>query len=163
MASNKVQFTSNVVSIGVVASNLQQSLDFYTQVIGMQKTGGFSIDAQLSKTSGLAGGIPFDVTILQLANDPSATQYKIMSFNKPKGWFWRWKHRFIQRGLGVRYITILVEDLSPIQLQMKNQNIPALGDTPIPMTFADGTKVSYLLIQDPDGVFIELIAPVKTD
>lgn len=161
MANTKTQFTSNIINMGLVVSDLEKSLRFYQDVLGMVEVPGFSINADFAKRSGLTGGIPFEVKILQTTTKDQITQYKIMSFKKPKAWFWKWKHHFIQRGLGIRYITLIVDELDPILEQMKKHQIKALGSTPTPLQLGDQTE-SYLLIQDPDGVFIEVIAPQKS-
>ena len=40
------EFSSATIGIGVVVSDLEKSLNFYTKVIGMKKTGEFDIDGR---------------------------------------------------------------------------------------------------------------------
>lgn len=144
------EFTSGTIQIGLVVSNLEKSSDFYTKVIGMQKTGGFKINEQFGKDSGLTGGLPFEVTILKLQNAAQATEWKLMSIHK------KTKHRKsknIQDDLGMQYITINVVNLDPFLERLQANNIKLLGNTPTKL--GDGRR--FVLIQDPDGTFIELI------
>ena len=148
------EFNQNYISIGVVVEDLETSVDFYTNIVGMTTTGGFTVDAQGSKKTGLTGGIPFDVTVLKLEDDPSATEWKLLSFSK-KATHPEQKH--IQDDTGMQYITIFVNDLHPFVKRLKENNIPLLGETPTQLN--DGRH--FVLVQDPDGVFIELIGPMK--
>jgi catechol 2,3-dioxygenase-like lactoylglutathione lyase family enzyme len=148
------EFSSGTISIGVIVSDLEKSLNFYTEVLGMQKTGGFNIEEPFAKSSGLSNGIPFSVTTLKLWNENEATQWKLMTFGKDV------KHRkskYIQDDLGMQYITIFVSALKPFIQRIKEHNIPLLGETPVSL----GGDTQFILIQDPDGTFIELIGPME--
>jgi len=74
------EFSSTTIGIGVVVSDLERSLDFYTNVIGFKKVGGFEIDEDFATKSGLTGGPPIKVTTLKLEDEPEATQWKLISF-----------------------------------------------------------------------------------
>ena len=43
------EFSSTTIGIGVVVSDLEKSLDFYTDVIGLKKVGGFDVNEDLSE------------------------------------------------------------------------------------------------------------------
>jgi catechol 2,3-dioxygenase-like lactoylglutathione lyase family enzyme len=148
------EFSSTTIGIGVVVRDLAKSLDFYTNVIGMVQTGSFTIGADFSKKSGLANGVPTDVKVLRLGKGEDATQWKLMSFgDQPKPQ----QGEFISGQTGMRYITILVKDLTPIVQRIKERKIKLLGETPVPL----GGETRFVLVQDPDGTFIELIGPMK--
>ena len=149
VAEKENPFENSTIQMGVVVSDLQESLDFYKKIIGMEEVGEFSVPKEFGKDSGLTGGLPFDVKILKLEDHPGANQYKLMSFKKPK----KKKTGHIQDDTGVQYITIFVKSVKPFIERCKRNNIPLLGKTPIKL--ADGR--SFVLIQDPDGTFIELI------
>jgi catechol 2,3-dioxygenase-like lactoylglutathione lyase family enzyme len=148
-------FTDGTIHVGLVVKDLDASIAFYTSVIGMTKTGGFQVDAAMGKASGLTGGLPFGVTILKLRNDPHAAELKLMSFdNDAKAP----KSTHIQEALGIRYITLKVDDLTPLIGRIKAAGVPLLGETPIPL----GVTGQHLaLIQDPDGTFIEMVGPER--
>jgi catechol 2,3-dioxygenase-like lactoylglutathione lyase family enzyme len=149
-SSAQSNFTSKTIGIGVVVADLERSLDFYVNGIGMVKAGSFTINDEFSKRSGLANGASAAVTILKLENSPEATDWKLMSFNKKAS---HPKPKFIQDDTGMQYITINVKALKPIIERLKQMKVPFLGSTPTPLN----DKAHFVLVQDPDGTFIELI------
>ena len=152
MAQN--EFSSGLIGIGVVTQDIEKSLDFYLNVIGMTKVGEFDVDETFSKISGLADGVAFHVDILKLQDTPDANLWKVMSFNKEGS---HPKSTYIQDDTGMQYVTINVTSLEPFLKRIKKHNVKLLGDTPVPL----GEKDHFVLIQDPDGTIIELIGPLK--
>jgi catechol 2,3-dioxygenase-like lactoylglutathione lyase family enzyme len=153
-ASAQSNFTSNLIGLGVVVSDLDRSLDFYVNGIGMVKAYSFTINEDFSKRSGLSDGVPVDVTVLKLENSPSANEWKLMSFGKEDT---HPKPDYIQDGTGVQYITINVKALNPVIERLKERNVKLLGSTPTPLN----QNLHFILVQDPDGIFIELIGPLE--
>ncbi|GAB4041596.1 VOC family protein [Spirosoma jeollabukense] len=147
-------FTSKVIGVGVVVADLERSLDFYVNCIGMVKTGNFTINEDFGKRSGLTNGTATDVTILKLENSPEATDWKLMSFGKKAA---HPKPRFIQDDTGMQYITINVKALQPIIDRLTQMKVPLLGSTPTALN----AKAHFVFVQDPDGNFIELIGPLQ--
>lgn len=155
-AKTKAQsnFSSPLFGVGVVVSDLQKSLNFYINGIGMVKEGEFSVNPDVARRTGLTGGIPFNVTVLKLENWTEANQWKLMSFGKKnKGK----KHKFIQDDFGMRYITINVKSLKPCIERLKMIGVEFLGETPTQL----GENQYFLLVQDPDGIFVELIGSME--
>ena len=148
------EFSSATIGIGVVVSDLDRSVAFYTDVIGMVPTGEFRIGEDFSKRSGLANGRPTQVKVLRLGEGREATQWKLMTFGPAAE---KQSLTHIYERTGMRYITILVKDLTPILHRIKRHGVKLLGDTPVPL----GADDHFILIQDPDDTFIELIGPLK--
>ena len=148
------EFAKSFISIGVVVEDLDKSLDFYKDVIGMQETGGFTVNAAMGKKTGLSNGVAFDVKVLKLKDDPNATEWKLLSFKKEAT---HPKQNHIQDDTGMQYTTIFVNDLRPFVERLKKNNITLMGETPTQLD--DGRY--FVLVQDPDGIFIELIGPMK--
>lgn len=146
-------FTSKSIGMGVVVADLEKSLDFYMNGIGMVKAYSFKINAEFSKRSGLAGGDSTSVTVLKLENSPDASEWKLMSFGRQPT---HPKQRFIHDDTGIQYITIQVKALRPIIDRLKQRNTSFLGNTPTPLN----RNSQILLVQDPDGTFLELIGPM---
>ncbi|WP_347158706.1 VOC family protein [Pontibacter chitinilyticus] len=147
-------FSSKLIGMGVVVSDMNRSLNFYMNGIGMVKADSFKIEEAFSKRSGLSNGIPVSVTILKLENSPEANEWKLMSFGKKAS---HPKQKFIQDDTGVQYITIHVNALKPVIERLKKMHVPFLGSTPIPLN----QDAYFVLVQDPDGTFIELIGPME--
>jgi len=148
------EFSSGLIGVGVVTNNLEKSLDFYLNVIGMTKVSEFDVDGGFGSSSGLTDGIAFHVDVLKLKDSPDANQWKLMSFNKEGS------HpipKFIHDDTGMQYITIMVNSLEPFLKRIKEHNENLMGNTPIPLNETD----HFVLVQDPDGTIIELIGPLK--
>jgi len=145
-------FSNTTISIGVVVSDLEGSLDFYQNVVGMKKVRAFDINSDFGMRSGLSGGVPFHVEVLKLEDKPEATEWKLLSFGKVA---LHPKQKWIQDDTGVQYITIFVNSLKPLQERIERNGVEMLGETPTVIN----EELSFILIQDPDGNFIELIGP----
>jgi len=145
-------FAKSGISVGVVVEDLNKSLDFYINVIGMVKTNEFPVDAVKAKEFGLSNGERFDVKVLKLENSENAPEYKLMSFGKKPA---HPKQKYVPDDTGIQYITIFVKSMKPFLERIQKHGIKTLGKTPA-MLDADRQFVS---LQDPDGNFIELIGP----
>ncbi len=149
----KSEFSNPTIFVGSVVTDLEKSVDFYTNIIGMKKTGAFSVDAKKAKELGLTYGKKIDVTVLKLEDSPQANEWKLMSFGTKPG---HKKPAYLDEDTGMQYITILVNHLEPIMQRIEKNNIKILSGKPSKLE--DGR--SFILIQDPDGTFIELIGPM---
>ena len=148
------EFSSGLIGVGVVTKNLEKSLDFYLNVIGMTKVGEFDVDGDFGKISGLTDGLAFHVDILKLQDSPEANQWKLMSFKKEGS---HPMSTYIHDDTGPQYITINVNSLEPFLQRIKKHNVKLLGETPVAL----GETDHFVLVQDPDGTIIELIGPLK--
>jgi catechol 2,3-dioxygenase-like lactoylglutathione lyase family enzyme len=144
------EFSNPTIFVGSVVTNLEKSVDFYTNIIGMKKTGAFSVDGEKSKELGLTDGRAIDVTVLKLEDSPQANEWKLMSFNIKQG---HKKPKYIHDDTGMQYVTILVNHLDPIIERIEKNKIKILSGKPSEL----GEGRYFILIQDPDGIFIELI------
>lgn len=148
------EFPSGLIGVGVVTKDLQKSLDFYLQVIGMTRVGEFDVDGNFGTSSGLTDGLGFHVDVLKLQDSPDANQWKLMSFQK-EGSHPMPGH--IHDDTGMQYITLMVNSLDPILKRIEEHGVKLLGETPVALNERD----HFALIQDPDGTFIELIGPLN--
>lgn len=146
----QTDFEQNGISIGVIVSDLEASVAFYKEIVGMKEVPGFSVTSDVAKRTGLTGGVPFDVRVLKLEDSPAASQWKLMSFKKEAT---HPKQQYIQDDTGMQYITIFPKNMKEVIKRIKTNNIQTLGETP---TKLPNGKI-FVLIQDPDGTFVELI------
>jgi len=149
LANSPRKTKMGIIDIGVVVNNLEKSLTFYKDILGMTEMWKFSIDKKFGKESGLTNGLSTEVTVLQLENNDYTTAFKLMSFGKHKDW----QPNYIQQDLGVQYITLNVDSVDPFLKRIYKNNVELLGNTPI--TLSNGK--TFLLIKDYDGTFIEII------
>jgi catechol 2,3-dioxygenase-like lactoylglutathione lyase family enzyme len=136
--------------VGVVVSDLERSVNFYTNVLGMVQDGGFEVEASIAKRLGLTDNLTLDVITLKTNKSPGASQWKLMSFTDTPS---NTQGNYINERLGMRYITLYVNDLTPVIESVKTAGVPLLGETPQYI----GEDTRFILIQDPDGIFIEVI------
>ena len=144
------EFASGTIKMAINASDYDKTLAFYKNVIGMKEVGEFTVNSDFGKSSGLTDGKSFKVTQLKLEDTPVATELKITTF---KGKSTHPKQKYIHDDTGIQYITIYVKSIEPVLKRIKENNIPLLGDCPVKAGESD-----FILIQDPDGLFIELIS-----
>jgi catechol 2,3-dioxygenase-like lactoylglutathione lyase family enzyme len=152
------EFAGTVIHIGVVVADLEKSMRFYKDSIGMvqvDKTS-FDLDEDFTRRTGLTGGIPMHVEVLKLGSGNGATQFKLMSFG---GRAQPLENDFVYNHTGMQYITVQFAELEPLLARLKENDIPLLGETPTPLK---GGRY-FVLVKDPDGTFIECIGPMKRE
>ncbi len=146
-------FSSETIHVGVVVSDLEASLRFYQEVIGMQRVSGFEVGGDLARRLGLTDGLTLTVEVLQLGTGESATQWKVMSFGDRAA---AQENAFIDNHTGMQYITLFVNNLRDAIARLETHGVAMLGETPTQLP--DGRH--FVLVQDPDDTFIELIGPM---
>lgn len=141
------------VDVGVVVDDLDASLRFYREVIGMEEKRTIDIDEDFGRRSGLTGGTPTEIRVLHLAEDEAATEWKLMTFedlpDAPA-------ESNVTDQQGMQYITLEVDRLGPYVERARAHDVELLGETPIPL----GEDAHFLLLQAPEGTFVELIGPL---
>lgn len=142
------------LEIGLVCSDLNKSLDFYKNIVGLKETGGFDVEGQFGADCGLSDGKPFTVKLLKLNDSPTATTLKLACCSDSA---LQAKPAVVHGSPGMKYLTIEVESTKAIKERLQQNGIPLLGKTPVPM----GEGVELLMVQDPDGVFVEIIGGSK--
>jgi len=150
--SGQNDFAKTAISIGMVVEDLSESLDFYQDVVGMLEVREFSVESEKAQRMGLSQGERFDIKVLKLENSEQATELKLMSFNNKT---FPENQKYIPEQNGIRYLTIFVHSMAPILERIEKHNVKTLGETP---TMLDA-KRQFVMIQDPDGNFIEFIGP----
>lgn len=147
--NNKNETGTGAIQIGLVCSDHNKSLFFYKNVIGMKETGGFDVDGQFGTDSGLSEGKPFKVKLLKLGDGPSATTLKLACCSDSTAA----KLTYVTDAPGVRYLTFEVKSTKAIKERLQQNGIRILGKGPVSM----GDNQELFLVQDPDGVFVEII------
>jgi len=150
-------FSSLTVDIGMVAADLDASAQFYTKVLGLKETKGFSASAEKATAFGFTDHLGADIRVFVLGEGPGATRLKLMSFpSTPSA---KPDQSYIHSTVGIRYLTLRVNDLDATVKSLKAAKVPLLGETPV-LLKGD----TYLVaVKDPDGNFIELIGPMKQE
>ncbi len=150
--ASKIEFSSSTFEAVIVTNKLQETLDFYTQVVGLTKVGDFTVKEDFSRRSGLADGKSFKVHKLQLTEDPESSVIKVISFHND---YESTKGNSLNDGVGVQMLNFKVKSMEPVIERIKKHKAGFLGDTPI-YTDKDEQK-QFVLIQDPNRIMIEFM------
>lgn len=140
------------IEIGVVVSDMEKSLEFYTRVLGMEYRDTWHASEELVKSAGANHGKAFDIANLTLECDGYELNYKLN--NTPGNIsedtrFANEKDYYGFEKLGTRYLTFNVKNIDPflerIQCMQLNYKLVVLPN---------GRRV--ILIHDPDGALLEI-------
>ena len=146
-------FASTTIDLGIVCSDAERSVDFYTQAVGMTELDGFDVPGELGANVGLTDKQAFHVHVLTLGKGDKVTKLKLMEYKKAPGK--KAEHGFIHSTLGMRYTTIAVNDIAAANLRMI-----AYGSMPLSKGLQELPNGNYLgVYRDPDQNFVELVGP----
>ncbi|MEO1980287.1 MAG: VOC family protein [Fuerstiella sp.] len=151
------RFSDATMDLGIVVSDLGASVRFYTEVVGLEKTGGFSVGQAFCRDTRLTDGHALDIQVLSPNGDTDGTSVKLMALpgvDSKKG-----DHRFIHSQLGYSYLTFYVADIEAASARMKAAGIKAAGREQVRVPLETPVPMFLTLIADPDGNLIELIGP----
>lgn len=146
-------YSQSRIDIGLVVSDLEKSVAFYQEVLGLQRAYSFDVATDFAREAGLTAGPPLHAVALKLTADRDAPVLKLVQTGTPKVS----RPKYITDQSGVRYLTVNLTALGPVLERLKQHNIPVLGNGPVRMN----DRQSLALVQDPDGVFLELIGPMQ--
>ena len=150
-----MQFTTNTVSFGIVVSDIDKSLAFYKDAVGLVEVKGFDVSAEMGGDAGLSDHRPFQVHVLKVADTPDATQVKLMQFADTPGA--RPDNTFIHSTYGIRYLTLRVADTDAAIERAAKAGVKPIAKCPYLLPSGQ-----YLtLVRDPDGNMVELVGPKK--
>ena len=159
LAAEPAQFARTTIDVGVVVSDINKSVKFYTDAIGLREAESFSVAADYAADAGLTDKRPLSVRVLVLGDGDTATKLKLMQIPGAKSK--SSDNQFIHSQLGYRYLTIFVADADAAAARLKAAGVKPLGKGPLPLPagFPEGMRLS--VVRDPDGNLIELIGPKK--
>ena len=151
----KSEFAGTTIDLGIVVSDVEKSAQFYKNALGFTEVPGFNVSKEMAGDSGLVDYHAFQVRVLVLGDEKSATKIKIMEFPEAPGK--KIDNQFINSSLGFSYMTIFVSDMTAAVERAKRA-----GVRPVKKPYKLGNGNSYLtLVKDPDGNIIELVGPKK--
>ncbi|EDL61318.1 VOC family protein [Gimesia maris] len=153
------EFAKSTVDFGIVVSDIDKSLAFYKDVLGLKTREPFEVTPQMGVDSGLSDNLPFKVYPLVLENDSTATNVKLMQFKDTPAK--KVDNSFIHSSLGVSYLTIYVKDTTAALARAKAFGVEPVAKGPIALPEGFPKGIYLTLLRDPDGNLIELVGPKK--
>ena len=153
-AEDKPTFSRKTIDLGVVVSDVEKSVKFYTEAIGFKEIKGFSVPGEFCKNAGLTNGAPLTIRVLVLGEGETATKLKLMAVPdaKPK----KTNSKFIHSQLGFSYITVFVTDTKAAVERLKKAGAKPVAKGPVEIP---GAKAALTVVRDPDGNLVELVGP----
>jgi catechol 2,3-dioxygenase-like lactoylglutathione lyase family enzyme len=160
-AEEESEFGSQTIDIGVVVSDLEKSLKFYTEVVGLKEAGGFEVNGQVASDAGLTEAAGLNIKVLTLGAEKSATKLKlveVIGVQSEKD-----SNEFIHKQTGFSYITVHVSDMNAAIKRLEKADVKPVANGPValPKELAEG--VFLTVIRDPDGNFVELVGPAGAE
>ena len=151
--SPAVSYSDARIDLGLIVRDVDRAVAFYKGALGLKRAYGFEVDADFATEAGLTDGHPLNVVALRLTDAADAPILKLVRTGEPEAD----RPRFITDRSGVRYLTVNVTALGPLLERLRQHEVPVLANGPVLM----GNGQHLALVQDPDGVFIELIGPME--
>ncbi len=160
-AAGDTQFAKPTIDIGMVVSDLDRSVKWYTEALGLKEQTKFDVSGEFGEKLGLSNKLPLHVRVLVLGEGDGATSLKLMQFKTAPGA--RVDQTFIHSTYGLRYLTLFVKDIdAAMALAAKHGTKPiGAGVIPLPEGFPKGVFIA--VVRDPDGNFVELIGPKASE
>lgn len=152
-------YSNTRVDFGIVVSDINKSLTFYTKALGLKEVEGFDVPVSMGKDSGLSDSKAFHVHIVKVADTEDATCIKLMQFKETLGA--KQDTTFIHSTFGIRYLTLYVADMTPVLQQAATFGVKPVAQGPIALPEDLGKGVYLAVLRDPDGNMIELVGPKK--
>jgi len=151
------EFTTPKIDLGVVVSDIDAAVKFYTEAIGFRETRGFQVTGPFAKRSGLTDGKPLDIRVLVLGEGEAATKLKLMEVSGAESK--KSDNAYIHSQLGYSYITIFIKDTGAAMARLNKAGVEPVAEGPaeIPKDLAPGVYLT--IVRDPDGNLIELVGP----
>lgn len=154
LSAEDSEFRTPTIDLGVVVSDLEKSIKFYTEAVGFSVVGGFTAEPQVVKDSGLGEEESLVIKTLALSKETGATKIKLMQSEKGSK---KSDQTYITSSLGFSYLTIHVKDMNASVERLKKAGVKVLAKGPVALS---GGKVYLTVVKDPDGNFVELVGPV---
>ena len=127
---------NNVDHIGIAVSNIEESIAYYTNVLGLKLLKIEEVESQQVKVAFIDAG-NVKIELLEPMSEKSAV------------------HGFIdKRGQGIHHVAFGVTGIEERMQQLREQGVRLLSDGPLPG--AGGAQVAFLHPKDSFGVLYEL-------
>lgn len=153
------EFSSTTIDLGMVVSDVEKSVKFYTDAVGFTEVKGFSVPGDFAAEAGLTDGQPLKIRVLVLGEGDKATKLKLMEV--PGAKVKKSDNDFIHSQYGYRYTTIWVADMNRALARLKKAGVPPLAKGPVPLPKGLPEGVFLTCVKDPDGNTVELVGPRK--
>lgn len=150
---NKITSPVEVMSIGVIVSDLDESYKFYTDIIGMEKEDTYHQSSELSTKYGVNSGKEFNIINLRMDCDGYSLRFKLNKTegNLPEIPFNNENEYYGFEKIGTSYFSIDVNDVESYKERLDQNNIKYKY-----LVIPEWNNYKVILVHDPDGVLLEI-------
>lgn len=157
LVAQESNFANPTIDLGVVVSDLDRSLKFYTEAIGFENVSSFSVPAETATDAGLTNNKGLTIQVLKLGDGQGATSLKLMELPDVKSR--KSNNKFIHSQLGFSYLTIHVKSTDKAMERLKKAGIKPVAKGPVELPESLAKGVYLTVLKDPDGNVVELVGP----
>jgi len=153
------EFSRKAIDVGLVVRDVERSVSWYRDVIGLKPLTTIDIEADFSGHAGLTDYKLFRVHVLAMDDSDGAARLKVMHI--PETEPAACPTEFIHSAYGIRYLTIFVKDLTAALRRAEAAGARPLVNGPVRFPEELGDHNWLACLRDPDGNIVELIGPVR--
>lgn len=141
--------------IGVCISNLEKSLDFYCNTLGLRKVAEFEADDE-KITKNILGleGAKLKVAMVQHGEAPDATVVELIQFLSPSGK--PFPKDFQYNHVGVTHIAFKVNEIEKMYQDLAAKGVQ-FNSPPQSLEAKDFGLIKAVYFKDPDGITLEFM------
>ena len=150
-------FSTQTIDIGVVVSDLEESMEFYSKVVGLKEAGGFKVSDKVAGDAGLTDSAALNIKIFSLGDEKTATKLKLVQVIDVESD--TDENEFIEKKTGFSYITVHVHDMNAAMERLSEAGVKPIGKGPVALPEDLAPGVFLTVLRDPDGNFVELVGP----
>jgi catechol 2,3-dioxygenase-like lactoylglutathione lyase family enzyme len=145
------EFVSYVHHVGIIVSDLDRSLKFYTDILGFEVLE--KVDLVAGEDVSTAVRLPdAQLSVVHLKAGDGPTRVELLHYLAPKST--PLPHRPRSNDIGVRHAAFHVRDIYGYYEKLKKSGVRFMSDVQVSST---GEKFCYFF--DPDDAILELIQP----
>ena len=122
--------------VGIAVENLDEALELYTKLLGLEVKGTEVVEAQKVRTAFLPLG---------------GTELELLESTDPEGPIGRF---IAARGQGVQHLAFRVEDIDAALVELKAAGMRLIDE--VPRYGAGGARIAFLHPKATNGVLVEL-------
>ena len=138
--------------VNIVVSQMEQSVAFYRDVIGMKPT--FEVVLEGEWVEEIIGRPQVQARCVFLKLPKGDTHLELLQFVSPTGAVV--PHNSLPNTLGVRHLAFQVQDLDGFVGRLKGAGVTPLSPpVAVPFAVADAGSKRLCYFRDPDGVLLE--------
>ena len=141
--------------VGVCIRNLERSLDFYCNTLGLTKVAEFeAADEKITKNILGLEGAKLKVAMVQHGEAPEATVVELIEFQSPPGKLF--PSDFQYNNVGVTHIAFKVNDIEGMYQDLAAKGVK-FNSPPQSIEAKDLGLIKAVYFRDPDGITLEFM------